>query len=1214
MASFALIIHTLIKETTGDFNAITSNAEGTSSSNVGMVRNGDFTHWIFDEALVDLGYSGQNFTWKRGREEGTFRGARLDRALCSMEWIDRNRNTTVTHLTAVESDHCPILIDIDLKTKTGGDVFMFQGAWTTHPLFLDYVNKHWNAEETVWSNKNSMAIKLKEWNQNVFGNIHHRKNKLLRRLDGQAREEWIASGDRNTKFYHAATKIKKASTRRHTLTDANGNPLTDEVLIENVIQDYFTKIFTREDEVDLSCTPHGCFPVLREEVWTCFNAAVSLEETRVALFDMSPLKAPGPDGFHAKFYQKAWQVVGGSVFKQVEQFMMSGNIEEGINDTFIALIPKTNSPTSASQYRPISLCNVIYKIITKVMTNRIKPILRRLIGHEQSSFVPGRQITDNILIYQEAVHSMLNRQGKKGLMILKIDLEKAYDRLNWDFIRDTLSDVGMSTEWIRNIMACVESPRLKVLWNGKQLDQIIPTRGIRQGDAISPYLFVMCMEKLSHIIKDEANRGNWKGVRLSRYGPLLTHLFFADDLVLFAEAPQEQIHVISYCLDRFSQASGQKVSLSKSQIFFSNNVDREEGQRIVSIAGIPETKDLGRYLGVPTLHGRLTNNLLAPMLEKIDERLNGWKTNFLSLAGRQILAQSVLQAIPYYNMQTIYMPARIWEEIDKRIRRFLWGGTPEARKCHLVCWADVIKAKNEGGLGLRSAKEMNIAFMAKLGWQIATNSDSLWVQVLKEKYAHGKMGFEAISPKRACSNAWRGILAALPVLRQGSRFQVNNGRTTKFWTDSWVHDKPLAEVIQSHTTIVDGEHRVIDYWSDERGWEWDAMPPLPESTKQRMQLITVNDNNGEDESFWTGEPTGKISVSSVYSLLHGYSINMQGRVWSTLWKMKVPNKMKTFLWTALHDRVMGNAERKRRRLTNDDSCGICIGEMESADHILRNCKNANDIWVAFVPRRERTRWRQMSFKDWIGANITGNGIGYGDQEWPRLFMVIIWWLWRWRCDRVFTGREVMSHYKVAWIKETVEEIARAFDRSSLARGVRILQLRWGASQDHRFTLNVDGSVKTGSNKAGVGGVIRNKMGVWVEGLAGATDYAEASIVEARAILECLRWAWQRGIRDIEVQSDAKNVILWIRKNSAIRGPLGHIISEVRGWLNRDWTVALRVIYREQNRVADRLASLGACQLGGRRFLEVCPIFGEEAYLDDLVHVTWARRVVEHTSC
>ncbi|MDV3200005.1 MAG: reverse transcriptase domain-containing protein, partial [Candidatus Phytoplasma australasiaticum] len=165
-----------------------------------------------------------------------------------------------------------------------------------------------------------------------------------------------------------------------------------------------------------------------------------------------------------------------------------------------------------------------------------------------------------------------------------------------------MMDVGMNSEWVRNIMACVESPRMRVLWNGKQLDQIVPSRGIRQGDSISPYLFVLCMERLSHIIKEEVSKGKWKGIRLSRYGPLLTHLFFADDLVLFSEASQEQITIISHCLERFSRASGQKVSLRKSQIFFSKNVNREVAKRIIDTTGIPETMNLGKYLGVPTVH------------------------------------------------------------------------------------------------------------------------------------------------------------------------------------------------------------------------------------------------------------------------------------------------------------------------------------------------------------------------------------------------------------------------------------------------------------------------------------------------------------------------------------------------------------------------------------------------------------------------------------
>lgn len=246
----------------------------------------------------------------------------------------------------------------------------------------------------------------------------------------KAREEWIASGDHNTKFYPAATKSKKVRKGGHNILDGEGNPMMDETQIEKAIQDYFTGIFTKDIEVDISCVPKGKFPTLCENDWNTFNKEFSLEEIHFALFDMKPLKAPGSDGFHASFYQKAWQVVGQSVFKQADMFLKSGMMAEGMNDTLIALIPKNNCSTSASQYRLISLCNVIYKIITKAMTNRIKPILRKLIGQEQSSFVPGRQITVNILIYQEAIHSLRNRQGKKGHMILKIDLEKAYDRLN----------------------------------------------------------------------------------------------------------------------------------------------------------------------------------------------------------------------------------------------------------------------------------------------------------------------------------------------------------------------------------------------------------------------------------------------------------------------------------------------------------------------------------------------------------------------------------------------------------------------------------------------------------------------------------------------------------------------------------------------------------------------------------------------------------------
>lgn len=199
------------------------------------------------------------------------------------------------------------------------------------------------------------------------------------------------------------------------------------------------------------------------------------------------------------------------------------------------------------------------------------------------------------MIVYEVIHTMRARKTGKKLMMIKLDLEKAYDRLSWVFLKDTLESIGLLSNWVELIMNCTQSNELHFLWNGTKAGTIKPSRGIRQGDLLSSYLFVLCIEQLRHMILDSIHEGNWKPITICRGGPSLLHLMFTDNVVLFAEASLEQIKIIKHCLDSFCDWSGQKVSFDKSQIYFSANVHKDLASQISSIANISIIDDVGIY-------------------------------------------------------------------------------------------------------------------------------------------------------------------------------------------------------------------------------------------------------------------------------------------------------------------------------------------------------------------------------------------------------------------------------------------------------------------------------------------------------------------------------------------------------------------------------------------------------------------------------------------
>jgi len=255
-------------------------------------------------------------------------------------------------------------------------------------------------------------------------------------------------------------------------------------------------------------------PRQSEQCRDSLSTPVLKEEVRRVVFSMKSYKASGPDGFQPIFFKHFWERIGDDIRHLVHIASNMGTINTSIAETLIVLISKESNPQRLKNFRPISLCNVIFKVITKVLVSRLRPFLVDLISPLQSSFIPGRGTIDNAILAQEVVHFIHHSRAKKGSIAFKIDLEKAYDRLNWDFLELTLHDFGFPPATISLIMSCVRSSNLSVLWNGAKIDNFTPSRSLRQDDPLSPYLFVLCMEKLSLSIQQKVLSGIWKPIQV----------------------------------------------------------------------------------------------------------------------------------------------------------------------------------------------------------------------------------------------------------------------------------------------------------------------------------------------------------------------------------------------------------------------------------------------------------------------------------------------------------------------------------------------------------------------------------------------------------------------------------------------------------------------------------------------------------------------------
>jgi hypothetical protein len=726
----------------GDFNDIMSPMEKKGGAEASIRKCNLFRDRVDGCHLIDIGAVGSKYTWRGPIYQGGCRiYERLDRALCNDIWRLRFPEAIVKVLMRVEfADHHPLLIcPYGTGTARHYNNFRFESAWLVDNAYDELVTNNWDGNVDIHSNLSNLTTTLQNWNYNFFQRVIHKKRELFNRLSGiqrkvqlgqghrglkslenklnqelsnilmqeerlwfqRSRAKWLHDGDRNTKYYHLKTINRRRKNKILMIRDEEGVWIEDEEHIRNMMRSFYMDLFKAREDLHPWDQTNLSFPRLDHNVILKLGDDITNLEVKQAVFSMSPWKAPGPDGFPAGFYQNSWDVVGPLMCDFIKKAWKDLRLLEEINLTDICLIPKVEKPEFVNQFRPISLCNNIYKVMSKVMVNRLKESMQFLISPYQTGFIPGRCIHENIVVAQEMVHSMHKMTGKVGYFAIKVDLTKAYDMLDWNFIMRILHEIKLPENFIRVIHAAVSSVKTNVKWNGNRTTFFNPQRGIRQGDPISPYLFVLCMDKLSHLIIEEVDKGGWKALKAGRNGPTISHLMFADDLLLFGQATDRQMQCVMNILNRFCNLSGQLVSIEKTSVLFSKNVDRVTRQRLLRISGFRETTQLGKYLGVPVTGKAPKRRDYQYLIDQVSTKLTSWKAKHLSFAGRITLAKAVIESIPVFPMMNAAIPKACLNEIQKIQRGFIWGDAIDKRKFHAVRWNIVTMPKEFGGLGLR---------------------------------------------------------------------------------------------------------------------------------------------------------------------------------------------------------------------------------------------------------------------------------------------------------------------------------------------------------------------------------------------------------------------------------------------------------------------------------------------------------------------------------